>query len=94
MDAFEKILAALKLSLADVALINIAGPQGPTVDQLLEYFRPLKMVLLGTQISVEENQNTRPKSTPQILHSYSFAEMMDDVAKKRTFWAQLKALLE
>lgn len=111
MDAFEKILSALKLKLADVALINIAGPQPPTAEQLLAYFQPLKVVLLGTQLTLEERQKIWPEltlhqiyspkikselhaSTPQVLHSYSFAEMMDDVAKKRTFWTQLKALIQ
>lgn len=110
MEAFEKILAALKLSLANIALINAAGPDGPTAAQLVAFFRPLKVVLLGTQISLIESQKIWPELTlhqihtptlstresdpaPQVLHSYSFAEMMDDVAKKRTFWTQLKALL-
>lgn len=102
MEAFEKILSALKRSTTAVTLINLAGPQEPTAGQLQEFFQPHKIILLGTQLTLAQADETWPQlqlhhiysdQNTQILHTFSFSEMMDDVDKKRMFWAQIKMLL-
>lgn len=101
MEAFEKILDALKLKVDDIALINIAAEQ-PEFSALLSYFNPEKVVVLGTSLRLKglgdldvqptlHQVHTQDKLS--ILHSYSFSEMMDDVDKKRVFWSNLKLLI-
>src|SRR5690606_7752687 len=91
MEAFEKILLALKHSTAAVTLINLAGPQEPTAGQLQEFFQPHKIILLGTQLALAQGNEAWPQlqlhqiysdQNTQILHTFSFSEMMDDVDKK------------
>lgn len=102
MEAFEKILSALKRSTAAVTLINLTASQEPTASQLQEFFQPHKIILLGTQLTLAQADETWPQlqlhhiysdQNTQILHTFSFSEMMDDVDKKRMFWAQIKMLL-
>jgi len=102
MEAFEKILTALKLSVEDIALLNIADPGSITLAGLLTFFRPQKTVLLGTDIvlnGIEDLSNppalhrTISYQQTEFLHTFSFTEMMTDVDKKRQFWNSLKTLL-
>lgn len=102
MEAFEKILSALKRSTTAVTLINLAGPQELTAGQLQEFFQPHKIIFLGTQLALARGTEAWPylqlhqiysDQNTQILHTFSFSEMMDDVDKKRIFWTQIKALL-
>jgi len=102
MEAFEKILTALKLSVEDIALLNIAAPDSITLAGLLTFFKPQKTVFLGTDIvlnGIEDLSNppafhrTVSYQKTEFLHTFSFAEMMTDVDKKRQFWNSLKTLL-
>lgn len=102
MEAFEKILTALKLSVEDIALLNLANPGSITLAGLLTFFKPQKTVFLGTDITLNglEDMGNPPAfhrtvryQKTEILHTFSFAEMMTDVDKKRQFWNSLKTLL-
>lgn len=102
MEAFGKILTALKLSFDDIALVNWDFQQ-PSAALLLSTFEPQKIVVLGTQINSQSLGFTITEPTLHhvqqfqnipFLHSYSFAEMLDDVEKKRVFWGSLKALMQ
>ncbi len=102
MEAFEKILTALKLSVEDIALLNIADPGSITLARLLTFFKPQKTVFLGTDIvlnGIEDLSNppafhrTVSYQKTEFLHTFSFAEMMTDVDRKRQFWNSLKTLL-
>lgn len=102
MEAFGKILTALKLTFDDIALVNWAF-QKPSVELLLNSLLPQKIVVLGTQVNLQTlgftisapalHQVLQFQKIP-FLHSYSFEEMLDDVEKKRVFWGSLKALLQ
>lgn len=102
MEAFGKILTALKLTFDDIALVNWAF-QKPSVELLLKNLQPQKIVVLGSQVNLQNVGFTI--SAPALhqvqqfqdisfLHSYSFVEMLDDVEKKRVFWGSLKALMQ
>ncbi len=98
MEAFEKILGALKLRLDQIALLNLAIQQ-PSFDLMVSKIKPQKMVLLGAGISMETlglsginlplHQPSHIQQLP-VLQSYSFQEMDQDVDKKRVFWNALK----
>lgn len=101
MEAFEKILVALNLSIDHIALINIADHQ-ISLSTLLTFFNPQKMILLGTRLTISGLEQLPDPLTPHqtvtyqktaFLHTFSFAEMMTDVNKKRQFWNSLKTLL-
>src|SRR5690606_25579506 len=52
MEAFVKTLAALKLTVNDVAVLNLAKlAVAPPIDQLARFFNPRVVVNLGTPFS-------------------------------------------
>ena len=88
MDAFVKTLVALKLTVDDVAVLNIAKlTTRPSSDQLVQFFKPRVVVNLGTPFSWLEQPGVK------LLHTHSFNEMLVDADKKRTFWTTIKTLL-
>lgn len=88
MDAFVKTLAALKLTVDDVAVLNLAKlAAAPQAGQLVSFFKPRVVVNLGTPFSWPEQPGVK------LLDTYSFNEMLADAGKKRTFWTAIKTLL-
>src|SRR5690606_22322199 len=70
MEAFEKILTALKLSVDDIALLNIADPGSTTLASLLTFFKPQKTVLMGTQIALSGIEDV--SETPAFHRAVSY----------------------
>ena len=101
MEAFERILAALDLSIDHIALINIADHQ-ISLSTLLTFFNPQRMILLGTRLTLSGVEQLPDPLTPHravtyqqtaFLHTFSFSEMMSDTDRKRMFWNSLKAMI-
>ena len=87
-DAFTKTLGALKLSMDDVAVLNVGKlPSVPAEADLVAFFHPKAIVALGASVPWGTS------STTTVFQTYSFDEMLVDAEKKRTFWATVKTLL-
>ncbi|WP_353124717.1 hypothetical protein [Parapedobacter pyrenivorans] len=88
MDAFIKTLAALKLTMDDVAVLNLARlTEAPSVGDLSLFFKPKVVVSLGASLVWPEQQGII------VFPTHSFDEMLTDAEKKRVFWTTIKTLL-
>lgn len=97
MDALINTLKAKKMSLYDVALLNIAHYPSATFDNLKDFFVCKTLVLLGVAPQQIQLQKVALNSITAIdnvtvLATYSFAEMLADTDKKRAFWNEMKKL--
>ena len=97
LEALQSILSAKKMELKDVALLNLNNYPGATFVQMKSFFVCSKIVLFG--ISPQQIQlHSIPLNTPtdiqgtKILSTFSFSEMMDNLDKKKAFWAEMKGL--
>src|SRR5690606_15056302 len=93
MEAFTKTLAALKLSVDDVTLLNLeTSPGKPQMEDIIFSFLPKVMVLLGvTPQSVGLNHlPNEPLSDYNgitVFCTCTFDEMLIDGEKKKLFWS-------
>lgn len=96
--AFLKTLAAMKLALDDVAVINLASfDQQIEFDFIQKELAPSYWVFLGANPSTihlgEYPENIwSKKDDSQILRTYSFDEMLTDINKKKSFWNAVKLI--
>jgi hypothetical protein len=97
LTALESILKRKEIAVEDVAIFNIAAYKGADFGQVIAYFKPNKLLLLG--------RNALPESMPSItlnqpeqlndctaLYSFGFDEMMNSNENKKAFWDQMKTL--
>lgn len=97
LDALKSALQRKILSLDDVAIVNLAKHSNATADELQDYFKPERLLLLGAQCLLSGwdtcglNQLADIKAS-KVLYSYSFTEMMGDRDKTKAFWEQMKVL--
>ncbi|WP_257657962.1 hypothetical protein [Parapedobacter lycopersici] len=99
LDAFSRTLAALKLSVGDIALLNLARlPEVPKKTQLTAFFQPRAVVLLGAPPAVfgldpgVSGQVVDSDGLP-VLRTAAFDELLTNDEKKRQFWTAIKQLL-
>ncbi len=97
LEALKSALQRKDLTLDDVAIINLAKHSAATSDELLTYFKPKRLLILGREGLLSPwdasplNQLT-DLGGRKLLYSYSFAEMMGDRDKTKAFWEQMKVL--
>ncbi len=97
LEALQSILGAKKMEMKDVALVNLHRYPGATFAGLKSFFVCSKVVLFGInpqQIQLPpmaSNKITDFQGT-KILATFSFAEMMDTLDKKKAFWTEMKGL--
>lgn len=90
-----KILAAKKLELKDVAIINTEKNQDLNFDDLKAFFAFSKIITFGINPQILQiegavaNKKSIFKDTP-VLGTWSLAILQQDVKKKGIFWDQLK----
>jgi hypothetical protein len=97
LTALENILKRLEFSLDDAAIFNIAKHGDADHQQVLDFFKPKKLLLLGKntlpsgigQLTLNQPQQLNNCNT---LFSFSFDEMMDSNENKKAFWEQMKKL--
>ncbi len=88
LEAFTKTLSALKLTIADVAVLNFGKlSQVPTQGELVAFFRPRVVVALSAPLDWNDVADIT------VFRTYSFDEMLVDAEKKRLFWNTIKTLL-
>ena len=97
LTALENILKRKEHALEDVAIFNLANHADADFEQLHNYFNPQKILLLGENAlpaNMEALVFNQPQNIAQtmVLYSFSFDDMMNDVANKKAFWEQMKAL--
>ncbi|MCJ8211410.1 hypothetical protein MUY27_16955 [Mucilaginibacter sp. RS28] len=93
--ALESTLGRKDLSLADVAIVNLAAyPQASHTD-LFTFFQPKKILILGSEavpngLPATTFNKIMPVGDLQLLHSYDFGAMLADREKVKAFWEQMK----
>jgi hypothetical protein len=93
----ENILKRKELAIADVAIFNINTYPDTNINQLTEYFKPEKLLVLGAS-ALPAGINRLMLNEPEqsggytALYSFSFDEMMSSNDNKKAFWEQMKKL--
>ncbi len=97
LEALTGILAAKKMDLRDVAVLNYKKYPGIDFSQLKSFFACSKCVLLGINPS-DLNLSDVPGNKisvidgVKVLATFSFGKMQADINKKRVFWNEMKQL--
>lgn len=93
-DAFLKTLAALKLSLKDVAVINQRIVE-KSVDEVKKVMKPKVCIVCEGENTANQSIFNQIIEVDGIacLHTYSFEEMLTDTNKKRSFWNAIKRII-
>ncbi|MFZ4863537.1 hypothetical protein ACL9RF_15285 [Sphingobacterium sp. Mn56C] len=98
-EAFTKTIAALQLSLSNVAVVNLANPQNPNdFKRIMSFFTPQKITLLGVDPvslklpAIAHNAYMQGRIAT-VFNTFSFEEMFADVQKKKLFWAEFKRFI-
>ncbi|MEJ6981841.1 hypothetical protein WG906_15340 [Pedobacter sp. P351] len=97
LETLSNILKGKKQDIKDVALVNLSSYPTATFSSLKEFFACNSIVLFGinpAQLKIEgvqANQITSYQGT-KILSTFSIAEMLSNVEKKRAFWDEMKKL--
>lgn len=97
LEALASILGAKRMSIKDVAIVNQRKYSSSTWKDFKAYFACSSIVLFGIDPQ-EVKIRPLPKNAItafegiQVLFTYSFAEMLNNVDKKREFWNQMKKL--
>lgn len=95
--ALESTLKRLGFEMDDLAILNIAKYPNIVFDELIKFFEPNKILILGksaqpeTKIPVLLNKIAIHGNT-KILTTFSFEEMMDNAGNKKIFWELMKQL--
>ena len=97
LTALENILKRKGFELADVAIVNLAKHDAVNFDDLTNYFKPQKLLILGKNALPQGIQPLALNVPQQVtglatLYSFSFDEMMDNNDYKKAFWEQMKGL--
>jgi hypothetical protein len=97
LAALESVLGRIGLTREDVAIFNVPAHGSVAVEQMMAYFAPKKLVILGK--SAVPPGMTSPlfnviekKGNISTLYTFSFDEMMSSNENKRAFWDQIKSL--
>lgn len=95
LEALQSILSAKKMELKDVALVNLNKYPAASFHQLKSFLACNRIVLFGINPqtlqlpSIASNQIGEHEGV-KVLATYAFGEMMNDVEKKKAFWAVMK----
>lgn len=97
LAALDSVLGRKGHAREDVAIVNLAKHDWADQQQLLAFFEPKTLVILGNNAiptgadEVKFNQIEKIEDIA-VLYTFSFDEMMTNVEKKKAFWEQIKAL--
>ncbi|MBC7400509.1 MAG: hypothetical protein H7289_11230 [Mucilaginibacter sp.] len=97
LAALQNILKRKDYDIDDVAILNIAKATVTTVTDIVTYFKPEKLLILG-EAAVPAGMGMPPVNQYKkmkngvFLRSFSFDEMMSSTDNKKVFWEQMKNL--
>ncbi len=95
LTALENTLKRLGNELDDIAIFNLANFPEAQFGQIIDFFKPQKMLILGSSAlppamgTVYQNK-PQPVNDIRTLLTFSFGEMMDSVVSKKEFWDAMK----
>ena len=95
LEALQNILKRLDHTLEDIAVLNLANYAETGFDDLMEYFNPQKLLVLGEK-ALPNGTETLTLNMPAKINdctallSFSFDEMMDNLENKKAFWEKMK----
>jgi hypothetical protein len=97
LEALNKVLTRLDFGMDDIAILNIANYKGTMFSDIVDFFKPEKLLLLGEKAlpaGIEALTLNTPKQLNRCdtLLSFSFEEMMDNQEYKKAFWENMKQL--
>lgn len=97
LDSLNGILKAKNMELRDVALVNLAKYPDAKYEEMKAFFVPSKLVLFGVNpqsigLPAFTANVIAEHSGAKILATFGFAEMQNDVNRKRLFWNEMKKL--
>jgi len=97
LSALESALKRKELSLDDIAILNLNKAANCRFEDLMTFFTPKKMLILGESALPQElaapplNQLTKLGEC-DTLYSFAFNEMMGNKDNTKAFWEQMKVL--
>jgi hypothetical protein len=95
LTALTNIIKRKGLEVNDIAIVNIATYPDAKYDDLQQFFKSAKVLILGKN-ALPVGIPTLTLNAPQSLgassglFSFSFGDMMDNVEYKKAFWEQVK----
>ena len=95
-EMLMKVMAAKKLELRDLAIVNISRYPGVKFDALKSFFSCTRILMFGVNPSdfgfgtLKLNQEKSAGSV-RILATYSLEDMRNNAEKKREFWNVMKS---
>ena len=97
LTALENTLKRLGNQLDDIAIFNLARHPNAEFRQIVDFFEPQKMLILGkyalpSAISKIDPNKPQPVNNILTLFTFSFGEMMESVENKKEFWEAMKQL--
>jgi len=97
LTALQNILKRKEFELDDVAILNTAKNTLNAWDEILKYFTPKKILLLGknatpARLDLPPLNQLQQMPDYTLLYSFSFDEMMSSTDNKKAFWDQMKNL--
>jgi hypothetical protein len=97
LSALESVLTRIGLNIDDVSIFNRAHNPDIPFAQLIDFFTPQKLLLLGNSALPTGGQELTLNKPTQLdncntLFSFSFDEMMNNNEYKKAFWEQMKQL--
>ncbi len=99
LDFLTGILTACKLTIADIALLNIANKKKVEFEQLIQFYQPETIIFFGINAEklnspVLQNNPYEIQKTNQIncLIASSLEQIAANVEEKKKLWACLKTI--
>jgi hypothetical protein len=94
-EMLMKIMAAKKLELRDLSIVNLAKYPGATFDDLKNFFTCSKLALFGVapqRIGLPPLSANTPEKhlETRVLATFGLEEMSSNTDKKREFWNVMK----
>jgi hypothetical protein len=94
-ETLLKIMSAKGLELRDLAILNLDQFPGTNITELKEFFSCSKMVLFGInpqriELPPISSNKVENHANVMLFSTYNIDEMINDVTKKKDFWAVMK----
>ena len=97
LAALESVLGRIGFTRDDVAILNLGKAGEVTHREIMAYFDPKIVVILGKMaipggMDNLKFNNIETYGSTKAFYTFSFDEMMADVTHKKAFWEQMKSL--
>ncbi|CAM3920739.1 hypothetical protein MUGA111182_17380 [Mucilaginibacter galii] len=95
LNALISTVTRINYSLQDLAIVNLAHTQAANWEQLSQFFKPQKLLILGSK-ALPSNlpalvlNETDQADNCQALYTFAFEEMMGNKENTKAFWNQIK----